>query len=519
MQQRGSSPFLNKFTLLIVISVISYLQLWVHVFNWDNVGTIRKRTLGLRPHWYNQDDATSIVGSKILHTLPMDGNMTCFEDAPDKPTCTLTKTCWTPKMPRNFYTGNFTAEGHMYSMDRVLRYIGEGQQVTSDMQSLKDLESQHNLAIIQLTGTTIVSMAFQYHIPHFVEALLPLINTLSQKKRFGVSPPYRVMIGAYQFWQGDTGFQLNLTDIVLSAIEENELASSYEKDWLRLLGWKGDLPMETEWFTKELGIHNWMIDERLSHLQNTTDYIVCFDQLTIPSYSWYGTPFSSILFRRYLYDFLAMQPIAYGESNDAALSNLQNITKDFKLLQPCERTSAIESQPGEIVMVQRKSTRGIANFDEVVNFVFDVTGIRPRVVNDFEGTVFNQASQVLNSRILISPHGAGLTNIIFMPVGSAVIEILPLGYDVSYYFKWLTTSSSLRHHQYINQNNDDTVMTDSCITLFNGFNKSIQACGEDGGCFHCMKSAKTRIDLQLFRPLLEAAISQTAHLHRVPCSA
>ena len=401
MQRQGGSRFLNKFTLLIVISVLSYLQLVLHIFHWDNGGVIKKRTLGLRPHWYSQDDFTSIVGSRILQTLPMDGNMTCFEDAPDKPTCALTKTCWTPKMPRHFYTGNFTAEGHMYSMDRVLRYIGQGQQVTSDMQSLKNLGSQLNLAIVQLTGTTIVSSAFQYHIPHFVEALLPLINTLSQKKRFGVSSPYRVIIGSKEFWQGDTGYQLNLTDIVLSAIEENEFASSFEKDWLRLLGWKGDLPVETEWFTKKLGIHNWIIDERLSRLQNTTDYIVCFDQLTIPSYSWYGTTGSSILFRRYFYDLLAIQPIAYGESNDAALSNLQNVTKDSKSLHPCGWTSAIESQPGEIVMVQRKSTRGIANFDEVGDFVFNVTGIRPRVVNDFEGSLFNQASQVLNSRILI----------------------------------------------------------------------------------------------------------------------
>jgi len=518
MLRRGGSRFLDKFTLLFIISVLSYLQLSLHIPYWNNSGIIKNEALlGLRPHWYSQDGLNSI-GSKILQSLPTDGNMTCFEDSPDKPTCTLRKTCWTPKTPRHFYTGNFTAGGHMYSMDRVLRYIGQGQQVTSDMRSLKDLKSQYNLAIVQLTGTTIVSMAYQYHIPHFVEALLPLINTLSQKKRFGVSPPYRVIIGRKESWQGNTGYQLNLTDIVLSAIEENKFASSYDKDWLRLLGWKGDLPEEPEWFTKELGIYNWMIDERLSHLQNTTNYIVCFDQLTIPSYSWYGTTDSSILFRRYLYDLLAMRPIAYGESNDAALSSLQNITMNYNSLHPCGRTSAIKSQPGEIVMVQRKSTRGIANFDKLLNFVFTVTGIRPRIVEDFEGSLFNQASQVINSRILISTHGAGLTNVIFMPVGSAVIEVLPFGYDVSYYFKWLTTSSGLRHHQYINQNIDDSVMTGSCVTLFNKFKQSIQACGEDGGCFHCMKSAKTRIDLELFRPLLEAAISQTAHLHSPLCA-
>ena len=39
--------------------------------------------------------------------------------------------------------------------------------------------------------------------------------------------------------------------------------------------------------------------------------------------------------------------------------------------------------PGEIVMVQRKFSRGIANFDDVVALIFNVTGIKPRIVDDF----------------------------------------------------------------------------------------------------------------------------------------
>jgi hypothetical protein len=179
--------------------------------------------------------------------------------------------------------------------------------------------------------------------------------------------------------------------------------------------------------------------------------------------------------------------------------------------------NTIRSQSGEIVIVQRKFSRGIANFDDVVDFIFNVTSTKPRIVDDFAGNVFDQASQVLNSRLIISSHGAGLANIIFMPVGSALIEILPYGYDVSNYFKGLTSSSALRHYQYSNQNYNHTIMTSNCVVLFQRFNQSIEACGKDGLCLICMKQAKTRIDLQLFRPLLEAAMLETAHVHFLPC--
>ena len=44
MQRQGGSRFLNKFTLLIVISVLSYLQLVLHIFHWDNGGVITPST-------------------------------------------------------------------------------------------------------------------------------------------------------------------------------------------------------------------------------------------------------------------------------------------------------------------------------------------------------------------------------------------------------------------------------------------------------------------------------------------
>ena len=61
------------------------------------------------------------------------------------------------------------------------------------------------------------------------------------------------------------------------------------------------------------------------------------------------------------------------------------------------------------------------------------------------------------------------------------------------------------------------VMTSECAAVFRRFNRSIETCREDGRCMKRMKEAKIRVELRLFRPLLEAAMLKTTHMDFIPC--
>jgi hypothetical protein len=58
--------------------------------------------------------------------------------------------------------------------------------------------------------------------------------------------------------------------------------------------------------------------------------------------------------------------------------------------------------------------------------------------------------------IVIAPHGAGLTNGIFLPPGnaSAVIEVFPLHYYPAFYFGNLLSSCGIRRYGYYNNESD-----------------------------------------------------------------
>ena len=223
MQRRGSNRFIYKLHMLIKLTTLACISSFIWLNPSYGKRGVEKYVLGLNAQWYEYDKATSIESTKILHSLPMDGSMTCLEDTPDMPTCTFTNTCWTPKLPLRFFGGNIATEGH--NMDRLLRFVLP--QVTPDMTALEDLKSNHSLKVIKLVGTTIVSTSYQYHIPHYVESLLPLINTVRQSDKFMIRPPYRVIMDQRHPWFGDKGYQLNLTDIVLSAMEESHMVSPH----------------------------------------------------------------------------------------------------------------------------------------------------------------------------------------------------------------------------------------------------------------------------------------------------
>jgi len=77
------------------------------------------------------------------------------------------------------------------------------------------------------------------------------------------------------------------------------------------------------------------------------------------------------------------------------------------------------------------------------------SSLQPLIVTEvpsMDGKTFAEQVQVMaNSDLLISPHGAQLTSIPFLPACAMVIEIFPLGYFVPEYFGSLAVSSGHVH--------------------------------------------------------------------------
>jgi capsular polysaccharide biosynthesis protein len=72
-----------------------------------------------------------------------------------------------------------------------------------------------------------------------------------------------------------------------------------------------------------------------------------------------------------------------------------------------------------------------------------------------ENTSFREQVQRFSSAfdILISPHGAALTNLILMPKCGGVIEIMPFGYPFQAYFGQLAPAAGVTHgYVYIGEN-------------------------------------------------------------------
>jgi len=100
-----------------------------------------------------------------------------------------------------------------------------------------------------------------------------------------------------------------------------------------------------------------------------------------------------------------------------------------------------------IVLINRKGTRrlkGAHNTSMLLREELRLPYTPPVVF--FEGMTFEeQVNTFANSDILLSPHGAQLTSIPFMPRCSSVIEVLPRGYDWNKFFGTLAALSGVNH--------------------------------------------------------------------------
>jgi Glycosyltransferase 61 len=80
-----------------------------------------------------------------------------------------------------------------------------------------------------------------------------------------------------------------------------------------------------------------------------------------------------------------------------------------------------------LLIIGRKHTRALTNTDQVISMAKEL-GFEVVVDDLNRGPNLQEAAQVVNTfDVMMGVHGAGLTNIIFLPMNAVVIQIIPLG--------------------------------------------------------------------------------------------
>jgi capsular polysaccharide biosynthesis protein len=125
---------------------------------------------------------------------------------------------------------------------------------------------------------------------------------------------------------------------------------------------------------------------------------------------------------------------AFGTTDPKLLREIRQRVTEY--LGPAPRPAA-----SKIVYVSRAKARGrrVLNEAEIVE-VMQSFGAEIVCFEDFD--FFEQAQIMSQTRLLVSIHGAGLTNMMFMPEGGKVVEIIPRKNGI---FEYNYVRNSFRH--------------------------------------------------------------------------
>jgi capsular polysaccharide biosynthesis protein len=106
---------------------------------------------------------------------------------------------------------------------------------------------------------------------------------------------------------------------------------------------------------------------------------------------------------------------------------------------------------------EKQSQRSFLNAVTVARAIKD-SGLSAEVpIVYFENATFTEQIQFFNNiDIVLSPHGAQLTSMVFVPSCGGVLEFFPRGYFLPFYFGSLARAAGLRYTAlYLSENKDD----------------------------------------------------------------
>jgi hypothetical protein len=160
----------------------------------------------------------------------------------------------------------------------------------------------------------------------------------------------------------------------------------------------------------------------------------------------------------------------------------------------------------DVVIIQRK-VRGFVNVHEISNY-FVHRNVSIRVVDFATVHPTQQIGILAHTRLLVTMHGAALTNIAFMPRNSVVVEVLPYLYYHDAYFRKLGISCGLHYFQHLVVRAEHHFVAANCFTKFGNYTHRM--CSRSHPCRSCMRTGMTQVDMSALGPILDAALALTA---------
>ena len=162
-------------------------------------------------------------------------------------------------------------------------------------------------------------------------------------------------------------------------------------------------------------------------------------------------------------------------------------------------------QRGAVALLVRRGSRSITNSDAVEAALRKRFGVDVRTIA-FDGLAFAEQVIALHDvRLLVAPHGAGLTNLVFLPPGAALVEVFPLHWRPGDYFDSLAGSCSVWYSAYQNEDVSSATLSESCRKSFGERLPPLDECADRQHCINCGKQSATLVDLTRLDELFRAA--------------
>ncbi|TKY61029.1 O-linked-mannose beta-1,4-N-acetylglucosaminyltransferase 2 [Spatholobus suberectus] len=140
---------------------------------------------------------------------------------------------------------------------------------------------------------------------------------------------------------------------------------------------------------------------------------------------------------------LSIDPQKYSYS----MKDFRDFLRSSYALKTVEAIKIRDGQLGKprLMILSRKRSRSFTNTDEIAKMAeslgFDV------IIKEAGGSMWNFANVVNSCDVLLGVHGAGLTNILFLPENAVFIQVVPYG---GFALDWLATNDFGSPSKYMN---------------------------------------------------------------------
>lgn len=180
----------------------------------------------------------------------------------------------------------------------------------------------------------------------------------------------------------------------------------------------------------------------------------------------------------------------------------------FKTRQGCHRLRELvyaslnvsrEKCPPAVILSRRKS-RKIINAHEVAVLIRSVLNVEPATVDFEEYSFEEQVTCLSGAQFLFAAHGAGLTNLVFLPSGARIVEFFPYSYVPSQ--KWYDQLATECGHYHIPIFSRNNAALADLHCAYGYRNSSLTECMSVYSCRSCMRLANVHVDIGLLSQAL-----------------